>query len=173
MKSFFFKTNELYFLTFLACVFLLCCAYYFEYVMGLAPCPLCITQRFFTLLVGITALIAALHQPANFLNKVYPFKIVLFSCAGAFFAGRMVWLQSLPEGQAPACGPSLEYILTSFPFMDAMTVLLKGNGDCAKVTWQFLNLSMPAWVLIAFIVFAVIGLAQLSRPKALPLTHTP
>ena len=27
--------------------------------------------------------------------------------------------------------------------------VLKGDGECAKVTWDFLGLAMPAWVLIS------------------------
>ena len=161
-----FATRTLYFLSFFACVALLAYAYYSQYVMGLEPCPLCITQRFFMLLVGLTALIAAVHQPKNWLNKIYPLKMIIFALAGAFFAGRMVWLQNLPADQAPSCGPgSLEYILNSFDIWDGLQVLIRGTGDCSKVVWTFLNLSMPAWVLITFIGFTLAGLFQLIRPK--------
>jgi protein dithiol:quinone oxidoreductase len=140
-------------------VTLLAAAYYFELIMKLAPCPLCITQRFFVLLIGITALCAALRNPSNKVEQyLYPSFIILYGALGAFFAGRMVWLQHLPKDQVPACGPSLEYILDAFPIAKALEVLLRGNGNCAEVVWTFLSLSMPTWVLIAFLGYMALAL---------------
>ncbi|HKF93585.1 MAG TPA: disulfide bond formation protein B, partial [Gammaproteobacteria bacterium] len=33
-----------------------------------------------------------------------------------------------------------------------------GSGECAKVNWMFLGLSMPAWVLLWFMLLGGIGL---------------
>jgi len=42
-------------------------------------------------------------------------------------------------------------------------MLLRGDGNCAEVQWQLLGLSMPAWVMLAFVGFAAVGLVQFLR----------
>lgn len=157
------KKRPLYLLIFLSSVALLSAAYYFQLVMKLDPCPLCITIRFFTLLFGLFGLFAFLQNSSGIADKIYAVLIAISAAGSAFFSGRMVWLQHLPEDQVPACGPSLQYILESFPFWHALEVLLRGNGDCAEVVWQFLGLSMPTWTLIYSIGFIFIALFQLFR----------
>jgi len=48
-----------------------------------------------------------------------------------------------------ACGASLNYMLEVFPLTDVIRKVLTGSGECAVVSWSFLGLSMPAWVLLA------------------------
>jgi disulfide bond formation protein DsbB len=83
--------------------------------------------------------------------------VPLLCLAGSGFAGRHVWLQSLPEDQVPACGPSVDYLLDNFPLSEALQILLRGNGNCAEVDWSLLGLSIPGWTLLAFIGIGVIA----------------
>src|SRR5690606_11897415 len=85
----------------------------------------------------------------------------LFAGAGAALAGRQVWLQHLPEDQVPACGPGLEYMLEAFPLSDVLLMMVRGTGDCAKVDWTFLGLSIAGWTLVWFLGFAVFALFQI------------
>jgi disulfide bond formation protein DsbB len=39
--------------------------------------------------------------------------------------------------------------------------MLSGTGDCAKVDWTFLGVSMPAWTLVAFLMLATLSLLQI------------
>jgi len=146
----FFQAQFLRLSIFIATVGLLAYAYYAQYIDGLEPCPLCITQRFFFLLTGVLGLIAFIHHPKSTGSKLYAIFGALFALMGACFAGRQLYLQSLPEDLVPACGPSLSYILETFPIMDALSVLMRGDGNCAEVTWTFLGLSMPGWTLICY-----------------------
>jgi disulfide bond formation protein DsbB len=43
---------------------------------------------------------------------------------------------------------------------ETLKAMLNGTGDCAKVDWTLLGLSMPAWVLISFAVLALLSLTQ-------------
>lgn len=158
-------TNRLlYLLVFLACVLLMLIALYMEHVMGLEPCPLCMLQRVAVIAIGVLALIAALHNPARALgHRLYSGFIALFSLVGAGLASRQLWLQSLPEDQVPACGPSVGYLLEAFPLLDVLAIAIQGTGDCAKVDWSFLGLSIAGWTLIAFVGFLVIMLYLLFR----------
>lgn len=141
---------------FLSCVGLLASAYYFEYVMFLDPCPLCIMQRIAVLIVGIGALFAVFWQ-SKYAAWIGTVMMALGSALGVFVAGRHVWIQSLPADQVPTCGPSLDYMVGTLPWADVLAIMLRGNGNCADGVWSFLGLSMPAWVLVWMIGFALVS----------------
>ncbi len=128
--------------------------YYLQYVVGLEPCPLCMTQRVFIVAAGLAALLAAIFNA----HRTGAVVVALMCLAGSGFAGRHVWLQSLPEDQVPACGPSVDYLLNNFPISEALEILLRGNGNCAQIDWTLLGLSIPAWTLLAFIGMASVAL---------------
>jgi disulfide bond formation protein DsbB len=136
---------------------------YTQYIDGLEPCPLCMTQRIFYCLTGGIAFLALLHNPQTLGNKIYGALMMLSAALGAGAAGRQVWLQHLPADKVPACGPSLEYMLDTFPFAEALKILIMGDGNCAEVLWSFLGLSMAEWSLLCFVSFIVVSLWQLLR----------
>jgi disulfide bond formation protein DsbB len=72
-------------------------------------------------------------------------------------SARHIWIQHQPEGSVPACGASLDYLLEVFPLTDVIRKVLAGSGECARVTWTFLGLSMPGWVLIAALALGAFG----------------
>jgi disulfide bond formation protein DsbB len=116
-------------------------------------------------------LAAFLHNPGS-ANGVRGYAAAGFLTAtlGASVSGRHVWLQHLPADEVPACGPGIEYMFQYFPLSDTLRALLTGTGECAKVDWTLLGLSMPAWVLLCFLGLAAFSLAQwwnaASRPQA-------
>lgn len=148
----------------LASIFLIVVAIlYFENHLGLEPCYLCITQRFFVICIGLICAVAALHNPAQFGQRVYAALSILCAILGGYFSSKQLWLQSLPEDQVPACGIPIDYLLDSFSLSEAIAMLVRGDGNCAEVQWQLLGLSMPAWVLIGFIGFTLLGVMQFLR----------
>ncbi|MEX1668050.1 disulfide bond formation protein B [Zhongshania guokunii] len=147
-----------------SCSALLGYALYTQYFDGLHPCPLCITQRAFFVLTALVALVALIinpHQKGRYLSAGL---MALFTTLGGAVAYRQVWLQSLPADQAPACGPSLEYMFANLPFSEAFSTLMIGDGNCAEIVWTLFGLSMPNWSLFAFI-----GLALCAIASALPM----
>jgi disulfide bond formation protein DsbB len=151
-------------LGFLACVALLAYAYYAQFVMHLEPCPLCIFQRVGLFAVGVVFALAALHDPAGWGRRVYAALIGLAALATVGVAARHLYIQSQPAGSVPACGASLDFMLKVFPLTDVLVKVLTGSGECAKITWRFLGLSMPGWVLIAALALGAWGLwANLRR----------
>ena len=143
---------------FAACVALMATALWLQHVEGLEPCPLCVLQRGAVIVLGVVMLAGALHDPGRAWRRVYGVLITVVALAGAGVAGRHVWLQSLPPGQAPECGPGLEYMLGAFPLTDVIEMVLRGSGECAEVQWTFLSLSIPEWTLLMFIAFTLFGL---------------
>lgn len=149
------------------CVAFIAYALYLQFFEDLDPCPLCILQRYAFIAVGIVALIAAAHGPGRAGRAAYGALIALASAVGAAVAGRQTWLQHNPP-KALDCGPDLAYMLESFPLSQVLPKIFKGEGDCAKVVWKFLGLSIPEWALVWFALFALAGLYLLiaRRPGA-------
>jgi disulfide bond formation protein DsbB len=46
-------------------------------------------------------------------------------------------------------------MLDAFPLSKALNMVFAGSGECAKVDWRFLGLSMPEWTLAWFAIFAL------------------
>jgi protein dithiol:quinone oxidoreductase len=159
------STRITFLVLFLGCVGLISVGMYMQYGMGLYPCPLCITQRIFIVGCGLTGLVAFLVNPQTTGKTVFGSLGLILAILGGGFSSRQLWLQSLPPDQVPACGPALEYLLANFPLMDALSVLLRGDGDCAKVTWTFLGISIAGWTLVAFLGLAAINAWQILRKR--------
>lgn len=147
---------------FLGCTALILIALYLEHMMGMEPCPLCMTQRIAVIAVGVVALLAFLHNPAKRGVRVYAVLGVLLAAGGAYFSSRQLWLQSLPPELVPACGPALEYMMDVFPFMDVLKAMLHGDGNCAEVDLLF-GVNLALWTLFAFIGMAAVNLFQAIR----------
>ena len=152
-------------LGFAATVTLMATAYYMQYVMKLEPCPLCMLQRFIMILLGLTLLSAAIQNPSSKGLRIYAGLTTLIALCGLAAASRQVWLQNLPADQVPACAPEWDYLVDAFPLQEVVRIMFKGSGDCAKVTWTFLHLSIAEWMLIVFTGFAGLGVVQFARRK--------
>lgn len=150
--------RPLYFLLFFICHELIVAAYYFEYYMGLMPCPLCMVSRYWVISLGVIFLIAAIHKPDGWIQKGYHVLISLIAGLGIATSAHHVYLQSLPASEVPSCGPGLEHMLQTLPFTEVLSNLIQGSGECAEVAWSLFGLSMPAWLLIFYICMLVVGL---------------
>ncbi len=140
----------------LSSTILLAVAYYLEHMMGLEPCPLCITQRVCVFFIGGVSLAALLSPLRRGWVRVYHSLAIIFAVLGGAVAARQVWLQHLPTDQVPPCGPGLGYMLEVLPWDQVLTALLRGDGNCADVTWVWWGLSIPEWTLIGFIGVALL-----------------
>ena len=141
----------------LVTIFVLTAALYFEYGKGLQPCPLCLMQRLCTFLFGLFCLTGLVLVTWRRARRVAVIQMV-FTVFGMYFAGRQVWLQSLPVDQAPACMPNLDMLVHYFSKTQVLTALLWGTGDCADVSLRYFGLSIPVWSLVYFVtMFAVSG----------------
>jgi len=135
------------------CHQLLIAAFYFQYVEGMDPCPLCIFQRVAVFVLGIWFLLHGIHKPlaGSRWHLVYNIGGLVSVVIGGGIAARHAYLQTLPADLVPACGPSLGYLVDMLPFTEVLDVVLKGSGECAKVSWSMMGLSMPMWLFLFFI----------------------
>lgn len=144
----------LFTLAFLGCVVLMAGALFFQYGLGLEPCPLCYVQRFEVIAFGVVSLLAALHNPAALGRRMYAALMLIIAVLGIATAGRQIWLQHLPKDQLPACLPPLEFMMETFPLKEVIVKMLYGSSDCAEVTWTFLGLNIAEFSMISFILMA-------------------
>src|ERR1700744_4109584 len=132
-------------------LFVLMGSLYFQYLKGLQPCPLCIMQRLCVLLLFGICFCGAMVRSLK-AGKIIGYLQFFVAAAGLFFAGRQLWLQSLPAGQAPSCLPDLGVLIHYFPTQDVLRALFLGTSGCSEMSWQWLGLPMPFWTAIYFLI---------------------
>lgn len=160
------NNRRLFLAIFLVCAALLGFGLYLQHVVHLEPCPLCILQRIAFIAVGATALVAVMHNPQRRGWAVYGGLLSFFSLLGGGVAAWQVHLQHLPPDQVPECGPGLDYMLEAMPLTKILPMIFKGSGECAEVTWTFLNLSIAQWALGWFVLFFLAGVTAVFRRRA-------
>ncbi len=150
-------------LGFLACAGLIAFAYYLQFGQGVEPCPLCIIQRLLVAATGLVFLVAAIHHPGRAGARVYGVLTMLVAGVGAAVAGRHVWIQHVPEDKRPSCGPGLDYLVSTFGPFGGLQRILRGSGECGKVDWTLLGLSIPEWTLACFIALGIYAVFLATR----------
>lgn len=147
---------------FILCAILLGSAFYVEYAQEQLPCLLCQLQRILMAAMGIIFLIAAIHRPQGKSRFLYFILLLIVGIGGLLLAGRQLWLVAHPELVADApCSPSLSYLVSVLPLNKVIIMSIQGSGDCAKATWHFLSLSLPAWSFISFAVLLILNFMAL------------
>ncbi|ABE44306.1 disulfide bond formation protein B [Polaromonas sp. JS666] len=145
----------------LACVALLAFGLYLQHVVGLEPCPMCIVQRYALVLVAVVAGITAVAKSRGLLITGSGL-LVLLSGFGAFVAARQSFLQWYPP-EVASCGRDFYGMIETFPLKRAIPMIFKGSGDCTKIDWTFLGLSIANWSFLCFVAIALVGLVLITR----------
>mgnify|MGYP001294710347 CR=1 FL=1 len=130
---------------------------------------MCILQRYAFVSIGLVALIAAVHGPVQVGARVYGVLVGAIAIAGGSVSVRQSLLQRFPQPEVAAnCGADLDFLLGNFPLAQALPKIFAGTGDCAKVEWSLLGLSIAEWALAWFVLLLAVGawLAFGRRAKA-------
>lgn len=143
------------------CVGLLAYGLYLQHVVGLEPCPMCIVQRYALVLVAILAGLTATTGRKG-LQTGGAVLMLLAAGFGAFTAARQSWLQWYPP-EVASCGRDFYGMIETFPLQRAIPMIFKGSGDCTKIDWTFLGLSIANWSFLCFVGIAVLTLVLLAR----------
>jgi len=140
-----------------------------QHQVGLEPCPMCVLQRYAFLSIGVVALIATIHAPVGLGVRVYAVLVGALAIAGGSVSVRQSLLQRFPKPELAAnCGADLDFLLGNFSLAQALPRIFSGTGDCAKVEWSLLGLSIAEWAFVWFAILLVTTFwaAFLRRPKA-------
>jgi protein dithiol:quinone oxidoreductase len=140
-----------------ACAAALAFAFYVQYGLGFVPCHLCIFQRVTLAAMGVAFLLAAL-VPGGRGFRIFSAALIGFAgLATIASAGRHVWIQMQPAGTVAPCGADLAFMMDIFPLTEVILKVFRAGGECAKVDWTLLGLSMPAWVLAFAVALTAAG----------------
>ncbi|UXI00413.1 disulfide bond formation protein DsbB [Photobacterium sp. TY1-4] len=148
-------------------IFFEACALFFQHVMKLDPCVMCIYERVAMLGVGLAALIGLIAPQ----NLVFRWLGLAGWGASAYWglslANEHVGYQFNPSPFA-TCDLFVRFPEWA-PLNQWVPWMFEATGDCSKVVWTFLGQSMPQWLVIIFaanlIALAVIVLAQFFNKK--------
>ena len=153
----------------LSVVSMLFAVVYLQRIEMLDPCPLCVLDRAVVIGLGVTFLLAFLHNPLVTGRRVYMVLAAVLAIIGIAICARHIWLQNLPADQVPACGAGFWYMLDSMPLLGFLETVLNGSGECADIQWTVLGLTLPEQTLILFVVFlalSVVGFFMADRQSA-------
>jgi len=140
--------RRIYGMTALVAALLLAFGLYFQHVVGLEPCPMCIVQRYAFVLVALLAAVAATLRSRRAWVLI-GLGIVVLASFGAFVAARQSYLQWYPPAVF-TCGRDLYGMIENFPLQRVIPMVFKGSGDCSAVDWTFLGGSIANWSFLCF-----------------------
>lgn len=152
-------------LGFILSLFMLGFAIYLEKIYHLLPCSLCQLERITVGIIAFCGLIVFLW-PRKMNTQLFSYLIVFFSFIGVLLAGRQLYLQYFPHLADTNCVPGLAYLFNTFPINEAIKIAITGTGDCAKITWQFLGLSLSGWTLGGFLILGCLAVLQNKAARA-------
>lgn len=130
------------------------CALYFQHVMKLQPCVMCIYERIPVIGIFLSGLLGA-SAAHNILIRLSAFLGWIISAVwGVLLAIEHTGYQLNPSPFAtcdfypnfPSWAPLHQWV----PW------LFNPTGDCAEIVWQFLGYSMPQWLIVSFSIYALI-----------------
>ncbi|MCG8707670.1 disulfide bond formation protein DsbB [Brenneria sp. 4F2] len=141
-------------------------ALYFQHVMLLKPCVLCIYQRCALFGVMGAGLLGAI-APAGLLR--YP--AIALWIYSAFEGLRLAWEHTNIQLH-PSPFTTCDFFVSFpswLPLEKWLPAVFNATGDCSVRQWHFLSLEMPQWlvgIFAAYLLVAVLVLiAQPFRPK--------
>jgi disulfide bond formation protein DsbB len=140
-----------------ACAAALAFAFYAQYGMGLVPCHLCIFQRVTLAALGLAFLASVFISRPGGRGFSAP------RSSGSWASRRLPPRAGMSGSR---CSPRAPCRLRRRPRLHAGPLpadgrhpeSFKAGGECAKIDWSFLGLSMPAWVLVLAVLLTAFGL---------------
>nr|WP_275660338.1 disulfide bond formation protein DsbB [Vibrio parahaemolyticus] len=143
-------------------IFFEACALYFQHVMMLAPCVMCIYERVAMMGIGGAAIIG-LIAPNNALFRW----LGLIGWGLSSYKGLMLAMQHVDYQFNPSPFATCDLFVTFpswAPLNQWVPWMFEAYGDCSKIVWRFFDLSMPQWLEVIFagnlVALALIVIAQ-------------
>ncbi|MGI4847752.1 MAG: disulfide bond formation protein B [Janthinobacterium lividum] len=134
------------------CLALLGVALYLQHVMKMAPCPLCVLQRYAFAGMALVCLVFALLPRAS-ARKGAGIAMVA-ALLGAAVACWHLYIKAHPE---VSCGiDPMETALNQIPSANLMPFLFKADGFCTTEYAPIFGLSIPQWALAWFVIMLLL-----------------
>lgn len=141
-------------------------AFFFQYIVGIDPCPLCLFQRNIALFTSIIFFIAAIHNPKGWTRRLYAFMTLSTTLSGIVFSARHTWLHIQVGTHTSDCGgPELALLMERLPLTVFIERAFNGTIDCIDTVTTFLHLPLPAWIFLIYSFLFGYSLLMLIRNK--------
>ena len=130
---------------------------------------MCIVQRYLMVLMALVAAVGAFIPAGRMIGVALT---AALAAAGAFVAARQSWLQWFPP-EVYTCGRDFYGMIETFPLKRAIPMIFRGSGDCTKIDWTLLGLSIANWSFVAFVALGLLCAALLVsqwRLRQIPAT---
>jgi len=132
------------------------CALFFQHVMHLEPCVMCIYERITMLAIVAAGLIGAM-APKKLLIRLLAF----ITWATGSIWGLLLALEHTHYQMNPSPFATCDFFPNFpewLPLHEMVPWLFNPTGDCADIVWQFLGYSMPQWLIVSFAIYIVLFL---------------
>jgi disulfide bond formation protein DsbB len=146
------------------------CALFFQHVLGLSPCVMCVYERLAVLgvlMAGLSGMAMAYVAWGRWISV----GLWLYGAiSGLLLSFEHVGYQMNPS-PFNQCSPFPNFP-TWLPLDRWLPWMFHPDGDCSLLDWHFLSLSMPQWLVIIFGVLSLIAVMILLSflwPKRLKL----
>ena len=134
-------------------------ALWFQYVVGLMPCSLCLWQRWPHIIIVLLAVIALFLQMPRLVLKAIAITAATSFVLATYHAGVEWQFWSGPDGCTASLTRSGD--LTSLTDSLLSTPVVR----CDEVAWSFLGLSMAGWNSMFSLDICLIALVSLAHGK--------
>ncbi|MBU2871572.1 disulfide bond formation protein DsbB [Colwellia sp. E2M01] len=127
-------------------------ALYFQYILDLQPCIMCVYQRLAIISIFSAGIIGSVAAQNLFA------RIIAFGLWGT----GAIWglIIALEHVEAQSNSGSFFFscdIIPNFPtwapLHEWIPFLFEATGDCGEISWQFLDYSMPQWMIVVYGVY--------------------
>ncbi len=131
------------------------CALFFQYVMDLKPCIMCVYQRLAIAAIFTAGLIGFLACKSTIVRLV----AYALACTGSLW-GLIIAIEHVDmQNNTGSLFFSCEFI-PNFPswapLHEWIPFLFEATGDCAKISWTFLSYSMPQWMVAIYALYSAV-----------------
>lgn len=123
----------------------------------LTPCVQCIYQRMAMLALALFAWLGVVAPASIAVRTIALFGWLMSAAGGVAIASYHVWLQQAANPLFQPCAPNPDFPAW-LPLHEWLPALFAAGGLCGDIDWSLAGLSMPRWLQIIFMVYAVIAL---------------
>jgi disulfide bond formation protein DsbB len=130
-------------------------ALFFQYVLDLAPCIMCVYQRLAILAIITAGAIGSIGFRHMFTRAIAYILWGTGSIWGLIIALEHVEMQSNSGSLFFSCD-FIPNFPTWAPLHEWLPFLFEATGDCGEISWQFLGYSMPQWMITVYSLYAIV-----------------
>ncbi|WP_043892694.1 disulfide bond formation protein DsbB [Providencia sneebia] len=133
-----------------------CTALYFQHVMKMQPCVMCIYERIALFGIMIAGLIGAI-APRNMIIRWLAIIIWLYA---AWRGLELAWEHTMIQ-LYPSPFNTCDFFVNFpewLPLNQWVPAVFEATGDCSVRQWDFLGMDMPQWLIGVYAVYFIVGI---------------